>query len=68
MLCAMGFSSTILNMKIILVVTNSNRPEILGTLYSKGLGTPNPEPSASNRGLQIAQQFYPFAKKILNQP
>ncbi len=43
----------------------SDRPEILGTLYSQGLGSPKPNPGASDRGLQISQEFYPLAKKIL---
>jgi|SRR3989344_473230 len=43
----------------------SNRPEIIGTLYSWKLGTPKPNPGSSPRGLQIAQEFYPLAKKIL---
>ena len=43
----------------------SNRPEIIGTLYSWKLGTPKPNPGSSPRGLQIAQEFYPLAKNIL---
>lgn len=43
----------------------SHRPEILGTLYSQGLGDPKSNPGASDRGLQIAQEFYPLAKKTL---
>lgn len=46
----------------------SNRPEILGTLYSQGLGEPKFTPGPSDRGLQIAREFYPFAKKILERP
>lgn len=42
----------------------SDRPKILGTLYSQGLGSPKPNPGASDRGLQISQEFYPLAKKI----
>ncbi len=46
----------------------SNRPEIIGTLYSQGLGEPKTNPRSSDRGLQIAQEFYPLFKFILNQP
>ena len=40
----------------------SKRPEILGTLYSKGSGTPNAHPESSERGKQIAGEFYKLAK------
>ena len=43
----------------------SNRPEIIGTLYSWKLGTPHPDPGTNDRGTQIAREFYPFAKNIL---
>ena len=43
----------------------SNRPEIIGTLYSWKLGSPKPNPGSSPRGLQISQEFYPLAQKIL---
>jgi len=43
----------------------SYRPEILGTLYSQGLGDPKLNPGASDRGLQISQEFYPLARSIL---
>ena len=43
----------------------SDRPEILGTLYSQGLGNPKPNPRASDRGLQISQEFYLLAQKVL---
>lgn len=43
----------------------TDRPEILGTLYSQGLGNPKPNPGASSRGLQISREFYPLAKRIL---
>ena len=43
----------------------SNRPEIIGTLYSWKLGTLRPNPGSSPRGLQIAREFYPLSKKIL---
>ena len=45
----------------------TDRPGILGTLYSQGLGDPRPNPGASDRGLQIAREFYPLAKIILEQ-
>src|SRR3989338_4786547 len=40
----------------------SKRPEILGTLYSKGSGTPNAHPESSERGKQIAGEFCKLAK------
>ncbi len=43
----------------------SKRPEIIGTLYSQGLGIPKSNPGSNSRGLQIAQEFYPLAKRIL---
>lgn len=43
----------------------SSRPEILGTLYYQGLGDPKPIPGVSDRGKQIAQEFYPLAGNIL---
>lgn len=45
----------------------SRHPEIIGTLYSQGLGTPKSDPSPSGRGLQIKREFYPLAKNILEQ-
>lgn len=42
----------------------SLRPEILGTLYSQGLGDPKTDPMPSERGVQIAEEFYPFSKEI----
>ena len=44
----------------------SSRPEIIGTLYSWKLGTPHPDPGTNDRGAQIAREFYPLAKNILN--
>ncbi len=41
------------------------RPEIIATLYSKGLGNPNKNPVSSNRGKQIVSEFYLLSKKIL---
>lgn len=43
----------------------SKRPEMIGTLYSQGLGSPKSNPGSSPRGLQIAQEFYPLAQNIL---
>jgi|SRR3989344_4503913 len=41
----------------------TNRPEIIGTLYNQGYGSPNPHPKSIERGEQIAEEFYPLAKK-----
>ncbi|MEK7193047.1 MAG: hypothetical protein AAB682_02820 [Patescibacteria group bacterium] len=43
----------------------TSRPEIIGTLYSIGRGTPKTNPIASERGLQIIGEFYDYAKKWL---
>ena len=43
----------------------SDRPEILGTLYSWGYKTPHGKPGPSDRGKQIKNKLYPFAKEIL---
>ncbi len=47
------------------IIDLTNRPEIIGTLYSQGQRRPNKNPGATNRGLQIKNEFYPLAKKIL---
>lgn len=41
----------------------SNRPEILGTLYQQGYGEPKENPVAIERGEQIADEFYNYAKQ-----
>lgn len=43
----------------------TSRPEIIGTLYSQGLGKPNKDPKSIPRGDQIAGEFYEYAKKWL---
>lgn len=43
----------------------SGRPEIIGTLYSKGYGEPKKNPIPSKRGWQIAKEFYRYAKRWL---
>lgn len=43
----------------------SRRPEIIGTLYSRGYGKPHPNPQSNSRGDQIAGEFYDLAKKWL---
>lgn len=43
----------------------SVRPEIIGTLYSQGYGTPKVDPVSSKQGDQIATEFYILAKKWL---
>lgn len=45
----------------------TNRPEIMGTLYSKGYGQPKPNPEASPGGAQVANEFYPLAKQWLQE-
>ncbi|MDP7247407.1 MAG: DUF3892 domain-containing protein [Candidatus Peribacteraceae bacterium] len=46
-------------------VNISQKPDILGTLYSQGLGDPKAHPTPSDRGLQIAEEFYSFFQEIL---
>src|SRR3989344_8122367 len=41
----------------------SHRPDIIGTLYNKGYGNPHAHPESLERGDQIAEEFYPLAKK-----
>lgn len=43
----------------------SERPEIIGTLYHIGYGKPKPNPESNGRGEQIAEEFYPLAKRWL---
>lgn len=40
-------------------------PEIIATLYHLPYVKPNANPESNDRGLQIAKEFYPLAKKIL---
>lgn len=44
----------------------SNRSEIIGTLYHKGYGEPKANPRSNERGQQIADEFYPLAKKWID--
>jgi len=44
----------------------TNRLDIIGTLYNQGYGNPNPHPESIGRGDQIADEFYPLAKKWLD--
>lgn len=43
----------------------SDRPEILGTLYQQRYGEPKEHPVAIERGKQIANEFYDYAKQWL---
>lgn len=43
----------------------SNRPDIIGTLYSQGNKVPHDKPTPNSRGLQISREFYPLAKRII---
>lgn len=43
-----------------------DRPEILGTLYSQGLGEPKTNPMANTRGIQIRDILLPIIHPILN--
>lgn len=43
----------------------SDRPEIIGTLYHKGRGDPHSNPMPNKRGVQIADEFYAYAKQWL---
>lgn len=43
----------------------SDRPEIIGTLYHQPPRKPNLHPGPDERGEQIASEFYPLAKNIL---
>lgn len=43
----------------------SERPEIIGTLYHQGYGKPKKNPFAIERGEQIADEFYNYAKQWL---
>lgn len=47
------------------VIDLSDRPEIIGTLYSQKKRTPNKTPRPTDRGMQIQQEFYPLANSIL---
>lgn len=49
----------------LLVIDLSDRPEIIGTLYSQKKRTPNKTPRPTDRGVQIKNEFYPLATKIL---
>ena len=42
----------------------SNRIEILGTLYSKGLGVPKINPGPSDRGTRIKNEWAPIARRV----
>ena len=44
----------------------SNRTDIIGTLYHLGYGHPKANPKADERGAQIADDFYPLAKRWLS--
>ena len=46
----------------------SNRADIIGTLYSQGLGEPKEYPQSIPRGDQIQNEFYPLAKITLFNP
>lgn len=41
----------------------SSRTDIIGTLYHIGYGKPKGDPKADERGAQIANEFYPLAKR-----
>lgn len=43
----------------------SNRPEIIGTVYSRGHTKRHADPKPSERGEQIAKEFYDYARKWL---
>ncbi len=43
----------------------SKSPEIIATLYSLKGKSPHPDPQPNDRGLQIANEFYQFAKEWL---
>ncbi len=44
----------------------SNRPDIIGVLYSQGYRkSPHPNPGTNGRGKNIQDSFYPMAKEIL---
>lgn len=43
----------------------SSRTDIIGTLYHIGYGKPKGNPKADERGAQIANEFYPLAKRWL---
>ncbi len=47
------------------VIDVSQKPEIIATLYNRIYREPNPTPKASERGEQIATEFYQLAKKWL---
>lgn len=42
------------------------RPEIIATLYSQGYGTPKANPRPSERGTQIADEFYRLATEWID--
>ena len=44
----------------------SNRPEILGALYSLPKKTPHGKPGSNNRGDQIRDKLYQLAKEVLS--
>lgn len=44
----------------------SKRADIIGTLYHQGYGEPKANPKANERGAQIAEEFYPLAKRWLS--
>ena len=44
----------------------SRRADIIGTLYHQGYGEPKANPEANERGTQIADEFYPLAKRWLS--
>lgn len=43
----------------------SSRPEILGVLYSQGVGVPHAQPKSNERSEQIAHEFYQLASTWL---
>jgi len=45
----------------------SNRPDILGTVYSLEEKPIHDNPDSNDRGKQIANEFYPLAKKALSE-
>ncbi|MFY9462839.1 MAG: DUF1402 family protein [Candidatus Sungiibacteriota bacterium] len=46
-------------------VNISKSPDIIASLYSLKGKTPHAHPQPNDRGLQIANEFYPLAKKWL---
>lgn len=43
-----------------------DHPEVIATLYSRGLGVPKTNPQTSDRGEQIMCEFYPLFRDILS--